>query len=206
MKLMNHHEFGYVVMRLPAFVGEWFGDKPHVLSGVQQSSVSYNGIDRDPWWDLGELYYSGSLDERQQRVFRQLRASKLRSFSPGICFDLEAAKEMLVLSNQTLVRNELILVATQNEKPQLAEKSIVLGLDCYIDGCGSLLRLGIFRKPELFEDFIELLNSNGMFDGINNLSMYMDAYVQRCHEGDLEPVSTNSFEHGIFSASRVLVT
>lgn len=132
MKSQNRPNCGYVVVRLPAFVGSSFGDTPHTITGEQRSAISYYGIDRDPWWDLSELFYSGNLEERLQRVYRQIVASKLHSFSPGVCIDVEQAMEVLAGSNQASNRNELILVSLPVEISEPVEQGIVLGFDCYI--------------------------------------------------------------------------
>lgn len=205
MKSENHPDYGYVVVRLPAVVGNLFGDTLFRIAGEQKSEISYYGIDRDPWWDFSEMFYSGNLDERCQRVHRQIAASKLHSFSPGVCFDVEQAKTILALSNQVLVRNELVFVSLSGETSEPVERAVVLGFDCYIDGYGSLLRLGMFRKPELFRDFIRILNTNGLFDSIDYMPAYIDAYLQRCDKGGLEPIDMAPSDIDIYLVSRVSV-
>jgi hypothetical protein len=197
--------FGYVVVRSPGFVGELAGNAPDILLDLEGESIFYAGIDRDPWWDFDDLFYAGKLAEKYLIERRKIIESKLFSFSPGVCCDLETAKEILELSNQSLHRNDLIMItalspsATAGKQPLGAD---MLGFDCYVDGYGSLLRLGLFQRIELFNDFLPYLNPHGMFSNVDELSKYLDAYFQRCHEGGLEPITFETSSINSYLVSR----
>lgn len=204
MELINHHNFGYVVVRLPAFVGEFAGDTVGTISGLQGEKISYSGLDRDPWWDFDDLFYSGSLAGKYQSVRQKIIGSKLRSFSPGVCDEIQVAKEVLELSNQALTRNELILITGLAEISELPEQAEVLGFDCYVDGYGSLLRLGLFQRVDIFSDFLHCVNKNGMFDSPDQISAYVEAYLQRCAQGGLESIDLEQCNIDIYLVSEAI--
>lgn len=204
MKPMNHHNFGYAVVRVPAFVGELAGDTLRTILGLQGEEISYFGLDRDPWWDFDDLFYSGQLAEKYERVHQKIIGSKLNSFSPGVCYEIHAAKEILELSNKTSIRNELIMIRALSEILESGEQANVLGFDCYVDGYGSLLRLGIFQRVDIFSDFLPCLNINGMFNSSDQISKYIYAYLQRCAKGGLEPIDAEHSDIDIYLVSRVI--
>ncbi|KQX01090.1 hypothetical protein ASC94_00060 [Massilia sp. Root418] len=61
-----------------------------------------------------------------------------------------------------------------------------LGYDIYVDGFGSLIRMGVFTISTVFEEFLLKLNSNGLFDNPDDLRAYSEAYIQRCENAGLE--------------------
>jgi len=65
-----------------------------------------------------------------------------------------------------------------------------LGVDIDYSGYGSLLREGIFRKTTLFADFINHLNSNGLFnDDKNMMEKYITSYSEIALHNNIESIN-----------------
>ncbi|MFJ2990367.1 hypothetical protein ACIPF8_21080 [Collimonas sp. NPDC087041] len=204
MKRVIQYNFGYLVVRLPAFVSEFAGDTLHTISDSQGRDISYFGLDRNPWRDFDDLFYSEQLAEKYKSIRQKIIGSKLNSFSPGVCYEIQEAKEILELSNKALIRNELIMITAESDISKSGEQDNVLGFDCYVDGYGSLLRLGLFQRGDIFNDFLPYLNTNGMFNSSEQISKYVEAYLQRYAEGGLEPIDAAQSDIDMYLVSRVI--
>lgn len=182
---MKNTVSGYVVLLPPAHVGHTHGDvlKPIINCGT---SINYRGLDRDPWWNLDELFYSGNLTDDMVNLRQIIQSSGTSIYSPGVCFHLSDAKAVRSFTLGMAVEEELIYVS--NSPNREVSTPNFLGRDSYVDGFGSLIRLGVFSDPLVFDDFLPKLNPHGLFDHLSDLSDYVAAYVHRCVEAGLEIV------------------
>lgn len=203
MNLINN-SFGYVVVRLPEFVGEAFGDTLRPICGSRGETISYYGLDREPWRDFSDLFYAKQLTGKAEELWHRIKRSRLSDFSQEFCFEIQTAKEILEISNQISILNELIMITALSDISLTTGLTNVLGFDCYVDGYGSLLRLGLFQRVDVFSDFLSCINTNGLFNTPDQLSKYIEAYLERCLESGLEPIySSQQSNFYIFLVSRI---
>ena len=199
-------KMGYVVVRKPEFVGERFGDIPQKLSNTHQKQIRYCGVSRDPWWDLNGLFYDGKLSEGEKALRNKINDFKIPFFCAGLCEHLDDAREALLISDRERRANEIIFISDPQPEDEIKHLPFgleLLGFDYYIDGYGSVIRLGIFTKPEAFRESIEVLNPNGLFDGVNELNHYLELYVGKCKEENLEIIDVDKMRRPPFSVYRV---
>jgi hypothetical protein len=195
---------GYIVVRKPEFVGEYFDDAPRELKSARYEQIQYRGLCRDPWWDLNGLFYDGKLSEDEKALKRTISDARMSFFHAGICNDLDSAQKALLISNKDREKNEIIFIFVGNNLENLPRGAELLGFDFYLDGWGSVVRLGIFTKPEAFRDTIEVINPNGLFDSEEDLRIYLDLYSTLCEDENLEIIEREKMSRPLFSVYRVV--
>lgn len=171
---------GYVVVASAERVGQVHGDRPLPLRAGERVLV-YRGLDREPWQGVDDA----RLDDELTRV-RQSFAFGSAAFSPGLCPGRAQALHLLQAARELAPSAELLWIGDAPGEPAGALTS--LGYDCYVDGFGSLLRVGIYTRPELFADAIGCLNAHGLFAGIAALDDYVSDYLARCVDENLEEI------------------
>lgn len=174
---------GYIVLLLPQHVGRCNGDTliPVTRDGI---IISYLGLDRDPWWSLDEAFYSGKLSNDLVSLRRTIQASATPTYSPGVCVDISEARSLMFSPLGSGAEDELVWI--DNASSDEPSKTAFLGYDIYVDGFGSLIRMGVFTISTVFADFLLKLNSNGLFDNPDDLRAYSEAYIERCENAGLE--------------------
>ncbi|WP_157201222.1 hypothetical protein [Massilia sp. Root418] len=174
---------GYVALLLPQHVGRCNGDTliPVTRDGT---IINYLGLDRDPWWSLDEAFYSGKLSNDLVSLRRTIQVSATPTYGPGVCVDISEARSLMFSALGSGAEDELVWI--DNAPSDEPSMTAFLGYDIYVDGFGSLIRMGVFTISTVFEEFLLKLNSNGLFDNPDDLRAYSEAYIQRCENAGLE--------------------
>jgi hypothetical protein len=185
----------YIVVLDPACLGSLHGDTLKVIVRGDKS-VSYRGIDRDPWWNLDELFYAGLLDAEFTALRQAIERSGLEGFSPGVCASLDVTLRVQELSATRPLKDQIIRIASALDAVDVAAG--FFGYDCYVDGFGSPLRLGIFSATSAFADFEDRLNEYGLFPSLDVLHDYVETYCERCEQADVEVIEARRITDACF--------
>lgn len=184
---------GYMVVRLPAenFDPEGrgaFSAKVPIFNGIY-----YGGLDRLPWFDIDEAYYSGRLPIDLRCIRRSLKEINLDFSGIDLLKSLSEARQMLDYSNRESQKNEIITVYSEmlrELKGAIKLESSVNWIGCDIINLGhsSLLHDGIFSNAELFMDFQDALNENGLIRDETTAKEYIMRYCQLAEQGLVEEI------------------
>jgi hypothetical protein len=185
----------YIVVLDPACLGSLYGDTSKVIVRADKI-VSYRGIDRDPWWNLDEMFYAGLLDAELTALRQTIEKSRLEEFSAGVCDSLDVALRVQALSVTRPLKDEVIRVA--GALAAVNEACSFFGYDCYVDGFGSPLRLGIFSTTTAFNDYENQLNEYGLFSNLDVLHDYVEAYCERCEWAGAEVIEARRISDACF--------
>lgn len=190
---------GYIVVRTPGAlkIADPYG-------GV--TSV-YSGLDREPWECVDDMYYDKTLASELIVIRERSRKNYVGNYSPGTVQTVHEAFQLLSACKNDGQESEVVGIAdlcgseTQFEP---VDAHGILGLDCYIDGYGSLLTLGIFNKPEIFRDFHSYLNPYGLFESVDTVRQYSKIYCERSEFAKLEPIDdlNNMYIYAVFPVKR----
>ena len=146
----------------------------------------YRGMDRAPWACVDQLFYDGSLLPELAQARKQSFLSAPGSFSPGALSSLDAVKALLRVCGPDASRHEIIGIELMQSVESGVER--LMGLDCYVDGYGSPVKLGVFTSPESFPSSQGLLNRFGLFDTLGDLRAYLTEYSAVTDLANLEPL------------------
>lgn len=174
---------GYVGVKIPGTL------KLVPLDGGEPRT--YGGLDRDPWGCVNAQYYAGVLPPDLVALRATISKSYVGNFSPGTVGNADEAFRLLSGCGEARVDYEVIgiaLIADSDPVIPAAPRCEAHGIDCYVDGFGSPLALGIFQKPFLFPEFVPLLNGHGLFGSVDALRAYHKAYCGRAESAGLEPL------------------
>jgi hypothetical protein len=186
---------GYVIVLCPEHVGQLHGDTVNVIMSAGRP-IAYRGIDRDPWWNLDDMFYEGVLDDALARLRRDIEASGLDCFSAGLCENVARIEQIRSVTRERRSKDEIIWI--DSAFAAAANGSRFLGYDCYVDGFGSPLRLGIFRLENVFCDYRDKLNAHGLFSDLETLRAYVHAYCARCEQAGLEIIEASQVTDASF--------
>lgn len=190
---------GLIVVRLPQFVGERYGD---FLKSIRRNGVdiNYRGFDRDPWLDIDDMAYAGSLSPEEGDIFNQIECKRDVYLDCIKVEDFDFVHRVIEISNSISIRNEIIYLSTKEDKKLIkiinGEKFYFRGFDFYNSGLGSVLRRGAFEKPEIFEEFHHMINGDGLFSTESDLLDYVDCYDGAYEANNLETMD-KSWSRGI---------
>lgn len=150
----------------------------------------YAGIDRMPWFDLDEKYYSGALSKEVREELEKIHRN-ISNYGLPVSNELNLATMLLELSNQDSDANELVFLCKRGEKlPSISGFELSdLGVDLYVDGYGSIIRNGFFshNDSELIKVYEQHLNPSGIFN--NNDEGIIEQYVKAYKQSEsVEPV------------------
>lgn len=186
----------FIVVLDPACLGSLHGETSKVIIRPDKN-VSYRGIDRDPWWNLDDLFHAGQLDAELTDLRRTIERSGSGGFSSGVCGRVSAAKRVQALSGtRPLNDDKIIRIASAFDA--VHEDAGIFGYDCYVDGFGSLLRLGIFSATTAFADYEGRLNGYGLFSSLDDLRDYVGANCERCEQADVEVIEAGRISDACF--------
>jgi hypothetical protein len=187
---------GYLVVRKPENNFDELGRGVYRTTPPCVYDKYYSGINRMPWFDLDEGYYSGALPMELIEIRSEIDNSYI-DLSDIITFnDFEKTKKVLYYSNARVDGNDICVLYSDD---LALEKGIImtdnrvdwLGSDIFVSGFGSLLLLGIYNKPQAFPGFLIKLNKSGLFDidiDIDIDKEYITRYREICASYNLEPV------------------
>lgn len=186
---------GYFVLRKPKQNFDEKGRGCFLKNPPCIGDIYYSGINRMPWFDIDDDYYSGTLPREFIELRNKLNEQNQDFTDIELLRDLDNTRKILEFSNRHQDRNEICVLFSE----QLAEKKGTfisdsniqwLGVDVFFSGYGSILEQGIFAKPDLFPEFTVRLNSNGLFDlGSNFVGRYIDKYIEVSKSHNLEPIA-----------------
>ncbi|MCG7945889.1 MAG: hypothetical protein N0C84_06030 [Candidatus Thiodiazotropha taylori] len=177
--MLNINILGYLVLRKPEYNFDELGRGAYLPYAPKIDTIYYGGIDRMEWFDIDEKYYNDTLPNDILKL-RDKVIDASRQYNFNVCTCLDDAKKMLAFSNKDQDRNDLIAISLYNKIENTIDAEFegeLLGCDLYCDGFGSLIREGIFNKPELFREYATNLNKNGLFDiNKNIIQKYTEMY------------------------------
>ena len=169
-------------------------EKQKIVDSFGTKLSTYRGLDRDPWERLDDMYYAQTLPEEIACIRRNSFGHRVGNFSPGTVESLYDVSRLLDICNTANTECEVIGITVlgplylTEELPY--DQKNCLGIDCYVDGFGSLLALGVFENPDVFRDFHHLLNRNGLFMNIEAMRSYVKVYCEIAESAGLEPIDS----------------
>jgi hypothetical protein len=137
---------GFMVVRRPAENRDVLGRGAFPATVPCLSGIPYGGIDRMPWFDLDEQYYSGTASELLKATKAQLKYENRDFSGVDILKDLDLVRRVTDELGPDAGRNEIIAIYSSQLR---ALKGVIevpspllrlLGYDVVIPGGGSALR------------------------------------------------------------------
>lgn len=182
---MNDQINGYIVVRLP-HLNNMIG--PYSVNVPKLDDICYGGVERMPWFDIAEDFYSKKLPENIKHHWLSLRENNVDLPSISLVQDINIALELLAYSNRSEMRNELIairskeLIEYKGTIPTDLHSISWMGYDLVALPEWSLLHAGIFHSPRSFLPWKKQVNSEGLF----NTLAFVDDYVKAYHQASLD--------------------
>ena len=162
----------------------------HLINGfpftgaASRQLPSYRGIDRDPWGCVDDLLFAGKLAASLVEIRQKSRDDAIGNFSPG-SLDDHALSMRLLAACESGHSCELVTI-TMAPMQSVGGGTAGVGWDCYVDGYGSLLALGIHQNPGHFAPFHSRLNPYGLFDTSAELAAYVSFYRTTASQANIE--------------------
>ncbi len=186
---------GYIILRKPEFNfdNEGRGSFSKIVPKIDD--LIYSGVDRMPWFDLDEDFYGGSLPEELVAIRKELKDKNCDYTDFQVVRDFDKAKKILEYSNKNKSINELTAIYSKKiERVKGAFKCDTniawLGIDLYCHGYGSIVREGIFKRPELFPSHKYELNKIGLFNKDSELlEKYIKDYIICSKDNSIESIN-----------------
>ncbi len=168
---------GYAVVRKPAWNLEEIPHKDLILPAPRIGSIYYGGIERMLWEDADILHYAGSLAKEMELIWQELRTTVVEQQGLRTLKNRSKAEQILQCVNSTDEKNEMIYVESGSLDTEINEKENMkdlefLGLDIYMNGVGSMIMEGIFKHENIFSEFSNNLNTNGLFSDLGTVERY----------------------------------
>ena len=162
-------------------------EPPLPIDGV--IGMSYAGIDRQPWSCVDDLRYAQALPD----VLNALRTRSLDEYIGNLTFGtLSSYQEVVMLaaacrsaSGIAITEVASIGLLTESPTPEM-DVSAYVGLDCFVDGYGSIIRLGLVNKPACFAPVLDTVNAHGLLRSIDAAHRYMRHYLSIMDASNLE--------------------
>lgn len=183
---------GYIVLRKPEMNYVKEGRGAFLPYAPRIGDLYYAGVDRMEWFEIAEGYYAGTLSNDVMTLWNKLKKSSPYPTDFRFMLDIKKAIQILEYSNKDRSMNEL--VAIRSERIENINGSITcehditwLGIDVYCHGYGSLIREGLFVKPNLFSSYLDHLNKNVLFDLDSQvIDEYIKSYIECAKNNNLE--------------------
>ena len=202
---------GFLVVRLPHLTFDKDGKGVFPKKPIQLGQIFYGGIDRMPWFDVDEHYYTGTLPPNYVSA-KMILKEKNRDFTGiELCYDIHSAQSLLEYSNREEVRNELIALRSEKlmtvkgnpaaENPQNLEW---LGYDLIALGHWSLLRDGLFVSPSYFGRWTPYLNENGLISDPTILDDFVCDYSVAAGKQAVEELPDEVYGFDAIQVGRVV--
>lgn len=186
---------GLMVVRLPKWNGGLLVSGRDPVDPPQIRELEYWGVQRRPWEEIDrEFYSSHSLPPSVAQMRRVIDASSADTTGLELCVSLDDAVTMLRYSNRAKAFNELIAVHADwlrdLKGEMLIDRGTIewLGYDIVASGSWSLIADGAFRRPVLFEGWVERLNRFGLLSDPTDWLTYATFYQTVAAQGPVEPV------------------
>ncbi len=192
---MNEEICGFLVVRKPE---ENFDSDKETIDYFRNppklNNFTYSGIDRMLWLDLDQAENEHESEAGIADINKEINKDICALSNFGVVKEFKIAKQALDYSNKINHGNEICVVYSQELKkikPSFITDIRVkwLGVDLYSPSYGSLLRIGIFDFPDRFNEHIDNLNNNGLFE-INDSKIddYFDLFLEYSKKTIVEPL------------------
>ena len=200
---------GFIILRKPDRNFDKKGRGGFLSHAPKIHKVYYGGVDRMPWFELDEGFFFKKLPDQLTQLRREIRTSNPDNSDFKLLFDLSKVVSVLNYSNQHDDINEIIVL--QSDVLRKTKGSFYcdaeikwLGTDIYCHGYGSLLREGIFTKPNAFIDFSNMINKFGLLNMDNeNIDSYIQHYLKCSTKHNLEEIPSSG-DIDIIKLGRIL--
>ncbi len=160
--------------------------------GGANNRIAYRGLDRFPWACVDDIYYEGGMACELVPVWKRAQEHHAGNLSFG---SVDSISEALVLASACNDWSEHYEILEGECLGRLSDAQLGaeasedwFGYDCYLDGTGSLISLGICEMPQLFSSHVLHLTEAGLFGNVSSLMAYCASYFQLKDES-IEPVS-----------------
>jgi hypothetical protein len=184
-------------------------EAPLPIDGV--NGTFYSGIDRMPWSCIDDMKYSGKLPDS----LICLRNESLCNFVGNLSFGtLNSIDDVTRLARACGSENGRYLAVVELQPigrlPGVCNDDCVAsqfaGFDGFVDGYGSIIRLGVVEKPECFRPVLDTINANGLFTSVDAASRYLDHYTRVMESENLEIIqlSTPVWIYGLRDLNRAV--
>lgn len=178
---------GYMVLRKPEFA---VAKSCNLNFRLEQKT--YRGIDRLPWEDIDDAYYSGRISSELMRVRQQIESENRGVLGPRLLRDLDAVRTVWRVFKE---RTEIVAIcsselASNGNAAPFDGSFRFIGFDCISLGEWSVILRGVFYRPDLFPDFVPLLNENGLLASESKCKELFYRYVDlsSTNEDIVEPL------------------
>ncbi len=206
-----HEICGFIILRKPDYNFDERGRGTFSSNVPKIGNMFYSGVDRMPWFDLNEYYYNSSLPSHLIKIRQELCNNNQDFNDFDLILDLQKAIQALEFSNKNGSINELAVFYSERMETSFGVIKLNidiswLGIDPYIHGYGSLIREGIFKYPNEFSSYLEMLNSNGLFDldsKRNDVIEYIKTYNNLSKNINLEPIDEFTNDIDLITIGRV---
>jgi hypothetical protein len=141
------------------------------------------------------------------RIRDKARLEAAGTFSPGSLInssDVMALFSACDRASCEIIKFEFVVMMGRPAKVRELDADC-MGWDCYVDGFGSLLALGVHTDETAFDEYWSRLNMHGLFADRITLEEYVQTYIQRASNFDLEPINSVA-DVGIFRVDDFGVT
>jgi len=169
---------GFIVVRKPTENKDARGRGAYLSNVPHIDRIYYGGIDRMPWTEIGEVFYSGEklkLPNFIRQFYTNLIDDNADSTGIEVSKNIDEASAALTYCNETFrdnddpFANELICIRS-DKLAQIkgsfdfdASRVKWLGYDIISIGHWSLLCDGLFVHPTYFANWLPYLNKKGLF-------------------------------------------
>lgn len=183
---------GFMVVRRPEMNFDQQGRGAYPAVPPRISTTYYGGLDRMPWFDIDEDYYSETLPLEIRVEYDRLCETNRDLTGVRVCRDLDVALAMLKHSNSLELRNEIIAVHSgtlSTIKGAFVSKNVALrfrGYDPVDLGHWSLLREGVFAAPESLRAWPDRIQVSGLLSSVAESDRYVRDYKAAAEKGSVE--------------------
>jgi len=165
-----------------------------VAAKLRIGEKTYRGLDRLPWEDLERRYFDRRLPASLQPIYDMLKATNRDLSGIEILKSYSDAQEVLRFAGTT---SEIIAIWSRElEELKGAEAANVdarfLGLDCLAIGEWSVLRDGVYAKPDQFAASVARLNEHGLLSSDHDCETAFRTYVALSREAIVEPLAADA--------------
>lgn len=170
---------GYLIVRRPFFDQIYF--EGPLLQPI--NNIFYNGLYRSEWMDIDNYYYSKLLSPYLTRSYEELLTSNSDFSFINSTHNLDLINAFINFNDEIKQKNEIIVISAQAldgvKGVALMDENTIewLGYDFVLWGGWSLIRHGLFENRQITLLDKKKLNKYGLFDDIENIKLFLDAYI-----------------------------
>ncbi|MEO3430530.1 hypothetical protein AAFN88_16850 [Pelagibius sp. CAU 1746] len=117
---------------------------------------------------MDEAHYAGALPEEVEAFWEELNRTKLSWCDFRLAVSYQKTKAVLSYFAELREKNEICAIQCgdrQSSSSKAFDSPVQwLGIDVYVHGYGSVIRGGVFQRPDLFSEFVPELNRYGLFN------------------------------------------